>query len=94
MSEIILTKEIAEQFHEDPESVDLNSYGEISEDAAEVLSEFYYYFEDVKELTLLTAETLSRYDGFLKINGFIMTIYIQRKILIFLIYKHLKKIME
>ena len=69
MSEIILTKEIAEQFHQDPQSVDLNSYGEISEDAAEVLSEFYYYFEHEKELTLLTAETLSRYDGFLKINS-------------------------
>jgi len=69
MSEIILTQELAEKFHQDPQSVDLNSYGEISEDAAEVLSEFYYYFEHEKELTLLTAETLSRYDGFLKINS-------------------------
>ena len=69
MSEIILTKEIAEQFHQDPQSVDLNSYGEISEDAAEVLSEFYYYFEGENEFTFLTAKTLSRYDGFVKINS-------------------------
>ena len=54
MSKKILTKELAEKFHEDPYSIDLNSYGEISEEAAEVLSEFYYYFEGEKELTLLS----------------------------------------
>ena len=65
--ETVLTKEIAEQFLEDEDSVDLSEFTAIEDKAAEVLSKLQGVFELALEgltgLSEVAAESLSKFQG-------------------------------
>ena len=71
MAEKRLTKEIAEQFLVDDESVDLEEFTEIDDDAAERLSqhEDWLFLDGVKSLTDSAAESLACHGGHLSLRG-------------------------
>ena len=67
MSEKILTKEIAEQFIADEDSVDLTEFTKIDDDAAEVLSRFGFntimqtiWLDGLTELSDAAAKSLAK----------------------------------
>lgn len=73
--EKILTKEIAEQFIADYESVDLSVFTKIEDDAAESLSRFnkgnegYLNLAGLTELSDAAAESLAKHEGDLSLDG-------------------------
>ena len=73
MSEEKLTKEIAEQFLEDEDSVDdLYVFSAIADAAAESLSKYegdYLYLTGLTELSNAGAKSLSKYEGNFFLDG-------------------------
>ena len=78
MSEKVLTTEIAEQFLQDHESVDLDDFATISEAAAEILIKFdgdmghgqgSLYIDGLKSISKSVAEILSQCKGSLMLGG-------------------------
>jgi hypothetical protein len=69
----VLTKEIAEQFLADEDSVDLSEFTAIEDDAAERLSElevFRLHLDGLTSLSDAAAESLSKHKGdYLELNG-------------------------
>ncbi len=65
--ENVLTKEIAEQFLADDESVDLREFTAIEDEAAESLSkhESSLYLNGLTSLSDVAAESLSKHEGYL-----------------------------
>ena len=73
MAEKRLTKEIAEQFLADDESVDLNEFTELDDAAAQRLSKYKGYCLGLPGLTSLSdaaAESLGKHEGiYLRLDG-------------------------
>lgn len=65
------TKSIAEKYIDDPASVDLSEFNLIDDDAAKVLSEMQneaeLMFESVLEISDITAEVLSKHNGWVRL---------------------------
>ena len=70
--EKVLTKEIAEQFLADEDSVDLSEFTAIEDDAAEVLSGYEgwaFMLDGISELSVAAAESLSKCESYLSLAG-------------------------
>ena len=68
----VLTKAIAEQFLEDPESVDLSEFTAIEDEAAEILcrtEETELILSGLTRLSDAAAESLAKHQGYLSLNG-------------------------
>lgn len=68
-----ITKEIAQQFLNDPDAVDLNSYGGINKAAAVSLAAYtgkYLTLNGIRELSAEVADGLAEYMGYrIELNG-------------------------
>ena len=71
MAEKMLTKEIAEEFLADDESVDLEEFTELDDDAAESLSKYEWglYLRGLTSLSDAAAQSLSKHEGELELTG-------------------------
>jgi hypothetical protein len=75
--EKVLTKEIAEQFVADEDSVEMEEFTAIEDDAAVILATHegspsrgsYLYLSGLTELSDAAAESLCKYEGFLSLSG-------------------------
>jgi len=68
----VLTKEIAEQFLADEDSVRLSKFTAIEDAAAESLSKYegtYLYLNNLTELSDAAAKSLSKHEGYLSLSG-------------------------
>jgi hypothetical protein len=72
MPEKRLTKEIAEQFLADQDSVDLSDFTDLDDEAAEILCGYEgerLHLDGLTSLSDMAAEDLREYSGSLSLNG-------------------------